>query len=80
MLLPETKKELLEILSYHVVAGKVTSAEVVTLETAKTANGSDIAIKVVDEKVFIIDSRVVATDILPSNGVIKVVDNVILPN
>ncbi|MDH4002226.1 MAG: fasciclin domain-containing protein, partial [Xanthomonadales bacterium] len=69
-----------EILTYHVVAGKVTAAEVVTLETATTANGSDVAIRVVDETVFINDSRVVATDIGASNGVIHVVDTVILPN
>jgi uncharacterized surface protein with fasciclin (FAS1) repeats len=80
LLLPENKDKLVEILTYHVVAGKVTSAEVVTLEKAQTANGSDVAIKVVDETVFINDSRVVAADIQASNGVIHVVDTVILPN
>ena len=80
LLLPENKEKLVEILTYHVVAGKVTAAEVVTLQTATTANGSDVAIRVVDETVFINDSRVVATDIGASNGVIHVVDTVILPN
>jgi len=80
LLLPENKDKLVEILTYHVVAGKVTAAEVVTLQSAKTANGSDVAIRVVDETVFINDSRVVATDIAASNGVIHVVDTVILPN
>ena len=80
LLLPENKDKLVEILTYHVVAGKVTAAEVVTLETATTVNGSDVAIRVVDETVFINDSRVVATDIGASNGVIHVVDTVILPN
>jgi len=80
LLLPENKDKLVEILTYHVVAGKVTSAEVVTLETAQTANGSDVAIRVVDETVFINDSRVAAVDIQASNGVIHVVDTVILPN
>lgn len=80
LLLPENKDKLVEILTYHVVAGKVTAAEVVTLESAKTANGSDVAIRVVDETVFINDSRVVATDIGASNGIIHVVDTVILPN
>ena len=80
LLLPENKDKLVEILTYHVVAGKVTAAEVVTLQTAKTANGSDVTIRVVDETVFINDSRVVATDIGASNGVIHVVDTVILPN
>lgn len=80
LLMPENKDKLVEILTYHVVAGKVTAAEVVTLESAKTANGSDVAIRVVDETVFINDSRVVATDIGASNGIIHVVDTVILPN
>ena len=80
LLLPENKDKLVEILTYHVVAGKVTAAKVVTLETATTVNGSDVAIRVVDETVFINDSRVVATDISASNGVIHVVDTVILPN
>ena len=80
LLQPENKAKLVEILTYHVVAGKVTAAEVVTLESATTANGSDVAIRVVDDTVFVNDSRVVATDIGASNGVIHVVDTVILPN
>ena len=80
LLQPENKDKLVEILTYHVVAGKVTAAEVVTLESATTANGSDVAIRVVDDTVFVNDSRVVATDIGASNGVIHVVDTVILPN
>ena len=80
LLLPENKDKLVAILTYHVVAGKVTAAEVVTMTSAPTANGSDLKIQVVDETVFINDSRVVATDIEASNGVIHVVDSVILPN
>ena len=80
LLLPENKDKLVAILTYHVVPGKVTAAEVVTMQSAPTANGSDLAIRVVDESVFINDSRVVATDIKASNGVIHVVDSVILPN
>lgn len=80
LLLPENKDKLVEILTYHVVPGKVSAAEVVTLQTAQTANGSDVAIRVIDNAVFINDSRVVATDIGASNGVIHAVDTVILPN
>jgi len=80
LLLPENKDKLVAILSYHVVPGKVTAAEVVNLQTAPTANGDELAIRVVDETVFINDSRVVATDIGASNGVIHVVDTVLLPN
>jgi uncharacterized surface protein with fasciclin (FAS1) repeats len=80
LLLPENKDQLVAILTYHVVQGKVTAAEVITMQSAPTVNGSDVAIRVVDETVFINDSRVVAADIEASNGVIHVVDTVILPN
>jgi uncharacterized surface protein with fasciclin (FAS1) repeats len=80
LLLPENKDKLVEILTYHVVAGKVMAVDVVTLDSATTVNGSDVAIRVVDGSVFVNDSRVVATDIGASNGVIHVVDTVILPN
>ena len=80
LLKPENKDKLVAILTYHVVSGKVTAAEVITMTSAPTANGSDVAISIVDETVFINDSRVVATDIQASNGIIHVVDSVILPN
>ena len=80
LLLPENRDQLVAILTYHVVPGKVKAADVVKLDSAKTANGSDVRIHVEDGSVFINDSRVVATDIGASNGVIHVVDTVILPN
>lgn len=79
LLLPENKDKLISVLTYHVVPGKVSAAEVVTLSAASTANGSDVAISVRDEVVYVNDSRVVMTDIYASNGVIHVVDTVILP-
>ena len=80
LLKPENRDQLIEILTYHVVPGKVKAADVVALNSATTANGSDVHIRVEDESVFVNDSRVVATDIWASNGVIHVVDTVILPN
>ena len=80
LLLPENKDKLVAILTYHVVPGKVSAADVVNLDSAATANGSDVAINVQGDSVFVNDSRVVATDIYASNGVIHVVDTVILPN
>lgn len=68
-----------EILLYHVVAGQVTSDQVVELATAQTVEGSDVTIRVEDGKMFINDAEVVTTDILTSNGVIHVIDRVILP-
>ena len=80
LLMPENKDKLVAILTYHVVAGKVSAADVVTLNSATTVNGSDVNINVRDDSVFINDSRVVMTDIRASNGIIHVVDTVILPN
>jgi uncharacterized surface protein with fasciclin (FAS1) repeats len=80
LLLPQSKDELVKILTYHVVPGKVKAADVVKLDSAETANGSNLRIRVEGETVFVNDARVVATDIGASNGVIHVVDTVILPD
>lgn len=80
LLLPENREQLVEILTYHVVPGKVSASDVVKLDSAATANGSDVSIAVREGSVFVNDSKVVATDIYASNGVIHVVDTVILPN
>jgi uncharacterized surface protein with fasciclin (FAS1) repeats len=79
LLLPENKDKLVAILTYHVVAGKVSAAEVVKLTSASTVNGSDVAISIREGSVYVNESRVVKTDIYASNGVIHVVDTVILP-
>jgi transforming growth factor-beta-induced protein len=74
---PEALKQ---ILLYHVVAGDVKAAEVVNLASADTVEGSPIAIAVKDGKVYLNDTaQVIATDIMASNGVIHVIDQVILP-
>jgi uncharacterized surface protein with fasciclin (FAS1) repeats len=72
-------KALSYILLYHVVPGKVMAADVVNLTAADTALGKPISIKVEDGKVFINGAQVTATDIAASNGVIHVIDSVILP-
>jgi uncharacterized surface protein with fasciclin (FAS1) repeats len=79
LLKPENKDKLVAILTYHVVPGKVTSAEVVKLDSAKTVEGSDVKIHVKNDSVYINDARVVAADVGASNGVIHVIDAVILP-
>ena len=70
---------LTDILLYHVVSGKVMAADVVALESATTVLGKDVAIKVEDGDVFINDAQVIITDIEASNGVIHVIDAVLLP-
>jgi uncharacterized surface protein with fasciclin (FAS1) repeats len=79
LLKPENKEKLKAVLTYHVVAGKVTSEQVVKLSTAKTVNGAEIAIKVVDGKVLINNATVIKADYQVGNGVIHVIDSVILP-
>lgn len=79
LLKPENKEKLAAILTYHVVAGKVTAAEVVKLDSATTVNGATADITVMDGKVKVDAANVTATDIAASNGVIHVIDAVILP-
>ena len=73
------KAKLTAILTYHVVAGNVPSSEVVKLKSAKTVNGQDVQIKVMDGKVMVNNAHVVTADVKASNGVIHVIDTVILP-
>ena len=73
------KNALTKVLTYHVVPGEVMAADVVKLTQAKTVEGSPIKIRFVDGKVMINDARVAATDIAASNGVIHVIDTVIMP-
>lgn len=79
LLKPENRQRLIEILTYHVVSGKVMAAEVVNLSDAATVNGATVAIKVVDGDVMINEAKVVTADVVASNGVIHVIDTVILP-
>ena len=80
LLLPENKQALTDILLYHVVAGKVMAADVVGLTSAPTVLGADITIAVRDGNVFLNDTvQVIITDIETSNGVIHVIDAVLLP-
>lgn len=80
LLKPENKDKLVAILTYHVVAGKVTAADVVKLDTATTVNGQAADISVAGGKVKVDAANVTATDIAASNGVIHVIDAVILPD
>ena len=79
LLKPENKDQLVAILTYHVVAGKVKAKDVIELTSATTVNGADVAISVTDGSVSVGNATVVKTDIAASNGVIHVIDTVILP-
>ena len=70
---------LTDVLTYHVVLGEVLAADVVTLNSAITLQGSEVAVRVENGNVFIDDAQVVITDIVGTNGVIHVIDAVLLP-
>ena len=80
LLKPENKQQLVDILTYHVVSGAVPAKTAITLNKAKSLNKKEIALKVKDGALYLNgDAKVVKTDIMASNGVIHVIDSVILP-
>jgi uncharacterized surface protein with fasciclin (FAS1) repeats len=78
LLEPENKEKLVAILTYHVVAAKVMAADVATGKV-KTLQGGELDVVVSDGTVTVNGAKVVATDIIGSNGVIHVIDSVVLP-
>lgn len=79
LLKPENKAKLTAILTYHVVAGKVMAADVVKVKDAKTVQGGSVKVNAMGGKVMIDNANVVKTDIAASNGVIHVIDTVLMP-
>ncbi len=79
LLLPENKATLASILTYHVVAGEVTADQVVNLTTATTVQGEELQITVDNGTVYINGIQVTQTDVEASNGVIHIIDGVLLP-
>ncbi|UCF19882.1 MAG: fasciclin domain-containing protein [Gemmatimonadota bacterium] len=79
LLKPENKSKLQAILAYHVVSGKYMAGDVVGMSDAKTVQGGKVMFKVKDGTAYINDAKIVKTDIATSNGVIHVIDKVILP-
>ena len=79
LLKPENKAQLKRILTYHVVAGKVMAADVVKMKSAKAVSGDTLTVAMRNGGVMLDNARVVKTDIAASNGVIHVIDAVVLP-
>lgn len=79
LLKPENREKLVSILTYHVVSGKAMAKDVMGLSKVKTVNGKDLPLKVVDGKVMVGDATVTTADIQASNGVIHVIDTVLMP-
>jgi transforming growth factor-beta-induced protein len=79
LLKPENKKLLQSILLYHVVPAKVKAEKVVTMENATTVGGQRVDIRVRNDNVFIDGAQVISTDVMASNGIIHVIDTVLMP-
>lgn len=79
LLKPENKDQLIAILTYHVVPGEYMASDVVGMSSATTVEGSDVSFTVAENGAMINDANIVKTDIAASNGVIHVIDSVILP-
>ena len=79
LLKPENKAKLQAILTYHVVSGKVMAKDVAKMESAKTVEGENLSIKTADGGVMVNNAHVTKADIATSNGVIHVIDTVLLP-
>ena len=79
LLKPENREQLVAILTYHVVPGRVTAGEVVKLDKATTVQGGDVAIRAAGGTVSVGNARVVQADVMASNGVIHVIDKVLMP-
>lgn len=79
LLKPENKEKLVAILTYHVAAGSYPAAAVVKTDSVKTLQGQSIAVKVSDAGVTVDNAKVIATDVKCTNGIIHIIDSVILP-
>lgn len=79
LLKPANREKLIEILTYHVVAGKVEAKDVVNLESADTVAGQGVSISVKGDTVMVGGAKVIKADVMASNGVIHVIDKVLIP-
>lgn len=79
LLKPENKDKLKGILTYHVLPGNVYAKDVVAMNVGKTVNGQEVKFKVEGDAVYADAAKIVQTDVKASNGVIHIIDNVILP-
>lgn len=80
LLKPENKQKLIDILTYHVISGKIMANDVVKLNDATTLEGQKVKITVDDGNVMINDAKVIKPDVKASNGVIHVIDSVLIPS
>ena len=80
LLKPENKEKLTAVLTYHVVPAKATASDVAGMSSAKTVQGGEVKLKAQGGKVTVNDANVIKADVMASNGVIHVIDRVLMPN
>lgn len=80
LLKPENKEKLVAVLTYHVVPGRVMAKDVASLKEAKTVQGQSLEVSIKDGAAMVDDAKIVKTDIAASNGIIHVIDRVVLPD
>jgi len=76
---PENREKLRAVLQYHVVPGRVSASQVMTMSSARSASGENLYIKSMGDHVMIGNARVVKTDVMASNGIVHVIDTVLMP-
>lgn len=76
---PENRDKLRALLQYHVVPGRVTAAQVMKMSSAKTASGKTVKIMMMGDQVMIGDAHVIKADVMASNGIVHVIDTVLMP-
>ena len=79
LLKPENKGKLASILTFHVVPGKLTAEKVLKMKSLKTVQGQELKVQVTGGKAYVNGAMISATDVMASNGVIHVIDSVVLP-
>ena len=77
---PENKKTLVSVLTYHVLSGKVTAEQAVAAGKAKTLQGGTVTVDIVDGRLTINQATVTKTDVAADNGIIHVIDRVLMPS
>jgi transforming growth factor-beta-induced protein len=80
LLKEENRKQLVDVLKYHVVSGKVLAKDLVKAEKSKTLQGSSVQVSIAEGRVVINESKVLTSDVLADNGVIHIIDRVLLPS
>lgn len=79
LLMPENRDKLRSVLLHHVVSGKVTSAQAMNIDSAQSIHGTTLTLEQRDGRLYVADAQVIQPDVQASNGIIHVVDKVMLP-